>query len=123
MSRPLLPVTTILALVTALILLAAAVAVRLPESLPAGDTVDASAADLASRAVVERFYAAVNHAIATGDPTSLDAILSPDYAERDGTGELVPGREPLERSLQALHETAPGLRLAAEAIVAEEPGG
>jgi hypothetical protein len=110
----LLPTTSALAALTALALLAAALAVRPPEPVALDGAAEAS-----SRAVVRRFYETVNAVIATGDAAPLAAVLAPDYAEADGTGVLVPGREALDRSLRTLHEIAPDLRLDAADLVGD----
>jgi hypothetical protein len=99
----LLPATILLSTLTAVSLLATAVSIQ-----PAGPARATGAANLAA---VRRFYDAVNDVIATGDAGSLTVVLSPDYREADDAGGLVPGRDPLERSLLALHETVPELRL------------
>lgn len=67
--------------------------------------------------VVARFYAAVNHAIATGDPSALHAVVAPDFVERDPLPGVGPDRAGLEEYLDALWAGAPGTRLVAEEVV------
>ncbi len=115
MPRPfLLPAATILAALTALALILTALAIRPPTPVALADPTEA-----ANRAAVERFYEAVNATIATGDPGSLDAILTANYTERAGDDEAVPGRERLVRYLQVLHDLAPELRLDARDVVGD----
>jgi quercetin dioxygenase-like cupin family protein len=102
----LLPATAVLAALTAVALLASALLLRPPPSVAMDD-----ATARANQAAAQRFYEAVNEAIASGDATALGSVLAPDYAEPDDTGNLAPGREALERNLRMLHEITPELRL------------
>jgi hypothetical protein len=98
----------VLALATALTLTATAVTLASP---PASS--DESTANLA---VVRRFYAALNLAVASGDLSELDGLLAPDLVVGD---DATAGRDTLADHLLALHEVRPDLWLGLEeALVA-----
>ena len=104
-----------LAVLTALILLASAMAIR-PPGLPA--EVDAPG-EAANRALVVAFYEAANTAIASGDAAPLAALVAPGFVDRDVPLDVEPDRDMLVRRLLAVHAVAPGVRLAAHAVVAD----
>jgi predicted SnoaL-like aldol condensation-catalyzing enzyme len=68
--------------------------------------------------VVHRFYAAVNDAIATGDPSRLYTVVASHFVARDPLPGVEPGRSGLERYLLRLHQVDPGLRLVPDVVVA-----
>jgi predicted ester cyclase len=68
-------------------------------------------------AVVQRFYAAVNETIATGDSTDLQRVVAPHFVEENPLPGVEPGRAGLENYLITLHGSVPGLRLVAEVLV------
>jgi mannose-6-phosphate isomerase-like protein (cupin superfamily) len=72
----------------------------------------------ADEAVVRRFYAAVNEAIATGDVGKLRAVVAPDFVDRERLPGFGPGRAGLEEYVGAVAALAPGLRLEVEEVVA-----
>jgi mannose-6-phosphate isomerase-like protein (cupin superfamily) len=84
------------------------------QPVPTGGT------DAATTAVIQRFYDAVNTVIATGDTSGLRAIVALHFLDHASLPVTRTGREGLEEYLLALHATAPGLRLAAEPIIATE---
>ena len=68
--------------------------------------------------VVDRFYAAVNETIATGDPAPVQQVVAPHFVEEHPLPGVRPGRAGLEEYLLTLHRSVPGLRLVAQIIVA-----
>lgn len=113
MRCALLPSAVLLAVLTALALLGAAVAVRPPGVPPEADGLR----EARNRQTALRFYDATNHAIATGDLAPLEALVGPDLLA-DGSGPA-PTQAGLARRLIALHATAPTLRLTATALAAD----
>lgn len=119
MSRALLfPLTMMLLIATAIAMLASAMILPMSEA-PA-------LSGPARTDVVERFYAAVNEAIATGDPAALRSVVNPSYADENPLPGVSPGRDGLEAYLATLHDADPGLRLeprvlfaSAQEVVAE----
>lgn len=111
---PLLPLTIVLALATAVALLGAAVAVGDPLLRPAVTPAAGNAA------VARRFYAAIEEALRTGDASALDAAASPDLVLRRGTGDPERGLDALRRHLAALRGTGAGFSLRVEEVVAAE---
>src|SRR5688572_22283604 len=109
-----LPATILLATLTGVSLLAAAVSIQ--PTVPASLTGATRATNLVA---VRRFYDAVNDGIAAGDAASLAFVLSPDYREADDAGNLVPGRDPLEQALLALHQTVPRLTLETTELIGD----
>ena len=107
--------TGLLAALTAVALLGAAIAVR-PPGLPAAAD---RRGEAANRALAYAFYDAANLAIADGDPAPLAALLAPGFVDRS----LPPDREPdgdgLVRRLLAVRAAAPEARLVAEAVAAD----
>ena len=67
--------------------------------------------------VVERFYAAVNETIATGNPGALRRVVNPSFTDENPLPGVNPGRAGLEAYLVSLHRSDPGLRLEAEVLV------
>jgi hypothetical protein len=68
--------------------------------------------------VVQRFYAAVNETIATGNLETLRHVVNPSFADETPLPGVHPGRAGLEEYLVALHHTTPSLRLEADVISA-----
>src|SRR5688572_29913824 len=89
--RSSLPIVSALSALTAVALLAAALAVR-PPGVPAGS---GGPREAAKRALVRRFYAAANRVIAEGDPDPLAAVAAPALLT-DPAG-AAPGRGTLAR--------------------------
>lgn len=115
MRRPtLLPATAALAALTALVLFGAARALQPPARAAIG-----AANDAASRSVAVRFYDAVNVAIATGNLAPFEAVVAPDFVDRQGIPGVGADRAGLARYLRALHATSPATSLAVEAIAAD----
>lgn len=111
MSRLLLlPITAVILVTTAIAMLVSSVLLPMP------DPADASVQG--GTEVVQRFYAAVNETIATGDPADLQMVVAPHFIEENPLPGVEPGRTGLENSLIALHGSVPGLRLVAEVLVA-----
>lgn len=108
MSRSLLPpLAMMLMIATAMALLATAIV------LPAPAITEIAAPDGAG--VVERFYAAVNETITTGNPEPVRQVINPSFTDENPLPGVRPGREGLEAYLATLHAAEPGLRL--EAVV------
>ena len=111
MSRVLLfPLTMLLLIATAIAMLASAMI------LPMSD-VPALSGQVRTD-VVERFYAAVNETIATGNPTALRSVVNPSFADETPFPGVSPGRDGLEAYLATLHVADPGLRLEPRVIFA-----
>jgi quercetin dioxygenase-like cupin family protein/predicted SnoaL-like aldol condensation-catalyzing enzyme len=111
MRRPALPLLTcILAAVTTLALLGAAVSLREPRLAAPPDT--------ASRDAVRRFYDAVNDVLRTGDPAFLDAVVAPDFVEHEPVPGTSPDRAGLGRYLTGLQAVFPRMALSVEALTA-----
>jgi predicted ester cyclase len=101
----------VLAVVTAVALLAAGIAVTTrPAIAPATDR------GAANVALVRRFYDAVNETLRSGDATSLDAVVAADLVEHPSALGGVAGREGLVRSLVSRRAAFPGLRLAVDDV-------
>jgi len=101
--------TCALGLATGLALLGAATALR---EQPVADLRPTDA----NVAVARRFYAAANHALRTGDPTSLDDLVAVNLAEHPARPVGGGGRSGLVSALLARRAAFPGLRLAVEAL-------
>jgi hypothetical protein len=111
MPRPLLLVVTAM-LLSGMALALLVSALLLPQPAPAGRVLPDGTA------VVDRFYAAVNETIATGDPAPVQQVVAPHFVEEHPLPGVRPGRAGLEEYLVALHRSVPGLRLVPEIIVA-----
>jgi quercetin dioxygenase-like cupin family protein len=107
MQRPIHLATAVLAALTALALLGAAVAVR-PPGPPA--TMD-EPGESANRALAHAFYAAANVAIETGDLSPLATVVAPDLLADDAMEGGWSGPVGLSRRLLAMHTATPSLRL------------
>ena len=110
MHRPLL-------LATAFLVGLATIAVAFASySLSAGRISQASM-DPAAAASATRYYAAVNHMIATGDPSPLREAVHPEVIDTEpmttGTSSGLSG---IERYLTYLHRASPDVRVNAELI-------
>ena len=68
--------------------------------------------------VIRRFYAAANETIATGDTTTLHAIVAPHFVDQDPVPGMKPDRGGLEGYLAELHALVPDMELLVEAVVA-----
>src|SRR5688572_26904013 len=71
--------------------------------------------------VARRYYEAVNHMIATGDPAPLQEVLGNDMIEIDSPGAGFGGREGIEQYLGFLHAAAPDT-LIEPASIADDRG-
>jgi hypothetical protein len=106
----LLPLTMMILIATAMAMLAGAML------LPTSALPELSGPD--GTGVVERFYAAVNETIATGNPAPVQRVVNPSFADENPLPGVNPGRDGLEAYLVALHNVDPGLRLEANVISA-----
>ena len=104
------PLTMMILIATATAMLASAMI------LPMSEVGEVSA--LGDTEVVERFYAAVNETLATGNLATLQHVVNPSFADENPLPGVPAGRAGLEAYLVALHHTIPGLRLEAEVITA-----
>jgi quercetin dioxygenase-like cupin family protein len=111
--RSYLPLASALSALTAIALIAAALAIR-PPGVPAASDGPLEARNLA---LVHRFYAAANLVIAEGDLEPLAAVAAPALVAVPAGAD--PGRANLARRLLALHATVPTLRLAVEAVAVD----
>jgi mannose-6-phosphate isomerase-like protein (cupin superfamily) len=66
--------------------------------------------------VTDRFYAAIEHLLRTGDAAPLRDVTSPDYVEHRRLDRDPGTRETLERDLVALRAQHPEIRIAAERL-------
>ena len=119
MPRFFFPTLIALSAVTGMVLAAAAVVIRPVESaqIDAANRVDSG--EVAVRAAVERFYAAVNYGIETGDTGSLGSTISLDYAEGALTGHTTAAGDEISRHVRTLHEIVPMMRLRVTSLVVE----
>lgn len=76
---------------------------------PPSNSASSEPADVAA---VQRYYAAVNEMIATGDPTALREILHPEMIDLDPRPNGGGGRDTIEDQAASLHAVAPDARLA-----------
>jgi predicted SnoaL-like aldol condensation-catalyzing enzyme len=67
---------------------------------------------------VQRFYTAVNTAIATGNTAPLRAAVAPHFVDQEPLPGVRSGRDGLEEYVALLHAAAPETRLAAETVAA-----
>jgi predicted SnoaL-like aldol condensation-catalyzing enzyme len=111
MPRPLL-IGIIAMLLSGMALALLASALLLPQPAPPGRVLPDGTE------VVDRFYAAVNETIATGDPAPVQQVVAPHFVEEHPLPGVRPGRAGLEEYLLTLHRSVPGLRLVAQIIVA-----
>jgi len=105
----LLPLTALILIAMAIAMLASSVLLPMPDA--------AEVSVLGGTEVVQRFYAAVNETIATGNPAALQRVVTPSFVEENPLPGVDPGRAGLEDYLIALHDSVPGLRLVADVIV------
>lgn len=75
--------------------------------------------DAANPATVQRFYAAINELLASGDSAALERIVAPGYVEHRPAGDEIHGLRPLEEDLYAMRLAFPALRMEATAISGE----
>ena len=108
-------------LVAVALTLATGVALLRAESLVA-DTWPAADPAVANEAVVRRYYAAANTAIATGETDELEAVVAADLDLSSDLSEAAAGdgREVLIGRFLAAHAAQPNLRLAVRDVVADE---
>jgi predicted ester cyclase len=78
-----------------------------------------SPAALANTAVVRRFYAEVDAALATGDPAPLDATLASDFVDHAAAPGQPANRTGVSQEVVALHAVFPTLRLVVTDLVAQ----
>jgi mannose-6-phosphate isomerase-like protein (cupin superfamily) len=114
MRRALVPLALVLALLTG----AALDATRLVVLAPAV-ALDAEPSAGADAAVVRRFYAAVNTALATGDSGELASLLAPEFVDDAPRPGATPDRAGLLGSVAALHAVAPSLSLTVLDVTAQ----
>ncbi len=119
MPRYFFPTLIALSGVTAMVLAATAVVLRFEDSAQVDTANRAVSGEVAVRAAVERFYAAVNDGIETGDTGSLGTAISLDYAEGALTGHTTSAGDEIIRLVRTLHEIVPTLRLRVTSLVAE----
>lgn len=100
------PLTMLVLIATAIAMLASAMILPMPHATEFSISVGNDGTD-----VVERFYAAVNETIATGNPTALRQVVNPSFTDDNPLPGLNPGRAGLEAYLDTLHAANPGLRL------------
>ncbi len=115
MRRPLL-------LVASMLLGFASIAVALASfSLPSGRATFVPEVPAGAHAVT-RYYQAVNHMIATGDPSPLREVVHPDAidVEPPWTEEVVGSFQRIEHYLMTLHHSMPDVRIDPEAITGED---
>jgi predicted SnoaL-like aldol condensation-catalyzing enzyme len=72
----------------------------------------------AHESVVNRFYDAVNDAIATGSLEAIRTVVAPHLVEHDALPGMRPGRDGLEDYLTALHAADPNPRLVTKTVLA-----
>jgi quercetin dioxygenase-like cupin family protein/predicted SnoaL-like aldol condensation-catalyzing enzyme len=105
----------LLAALTAAALLRAEAVLTPPSPAPVGTEADEAVA----KDAVRRFYAAVNAALAAGDPAPLADAVAPDFVAHAPTPGFPPDRDGLVRALTALRAAAPGLRLTPTVLLAD----
>jgi SnoaL-like polyketide cyclase len=110
--EPALLLACLLCLATGLTVLGLAATFR----APGGE--DRTPTDPAALAVVDRFYAAANVVLRTGDPAVLDTIVAPGFVDHNPAPGTVPDRAGLGRVLAARHATFPGERLVVDHALA-----
>lgn len=119
MPRFFFPTLIALAAATGVVLSAAAVVLRPAESAQFDAVNRADSGEAAVRAAVERFYAAVNDGIETGDTGSLGAAISLDYAEGALTGHTTSAGDEINRQVRTLHQIVPMMRLRVASLIVE----
>jgi quercetin dioxygenase-like cupin family protein/predicted ester cyclase len=107
----------LLALTTGLALLRAGALIAEPAP-PAGSR-SAVGAAAANTALVGRFYAAVNAALRSGDPTPVADLLAADFVDRTPPPGVAPTRDGLVQHVIALRATLPALQLTADDLLAQ----
>jgi predicted ester cyclase len=113
MRRALIPLAIVLALATGAVLAETRQVLVAPTGTVANARVEGATA------LVRRFYAAANDALATGDTAPLGSILADDFVDHAARPGTSPDRTGFLRALLSLRETAPGLRLTALDLVAQ----
>lgn len=73
----------------------------------------------AETAVAQRFYGAVNAAIAGGDATRLDDVVAEDFADHTPSSEAVGNRADLKRAVRDLAASDPSLHLTTIDVIAQ----
>src|SRR5688500_2540489 len=116
--RPVLLLACLVALATGVALIGAGLTVTTPDRGTGPLDLPSDAAE-SDAAVVRRFYAAVNTALAAGDPASLTALLAPDFADRTANPGRAGTREDLVRHVLALRAAFPDLWLTVEDVRAD----
>jgi predicted ester cyclase len=111
-----LPLTVLLATVTAIALLWSAAILTRPT---AGSAPAASAARAANAEVVRRFYAAADRALQIGDDSALRAIVAPGFVAHSSSATEDSSLSAYVRRLDALRAACPDCTLDAEAIVVD----
>jgi predicted SnoaL-like aldol condensation-catalyzing enzyme len=106
MRRTVVPLALVLALLSGVVLAETRLLVLAPVVDPGGDP-----QVRANEALVGRFYAAVNDALATGDDASLAAVLATDFVDHDPRPGATDDRAGFLRAVQSLHAVDLALRL------------
>jgi predicted ester cyclase len=110
---PTLLLACLLCLATGLAILGLATTVGEPRR------VERRPANAAVVAVVNRFYAAANTVLRTGDPSALDGVLAPGFVDHAPAPGTAPDRDGLAEALVARHATFPGERLVVDRTIAD----
>ena len=112
MRRPrFLPLTFVLATITAVALLGAGAALS--------DAPAPAASTDAGNSLVHRFYDAVNIVLRTGDPTGLDAVVAADLVTHDALTGTASGRATFADQLLALRAIYPALQLEVDGTIVD----
>jgi hypothetical protein len=83
----------------------------------------AAAPNTACEATMRRFYAAANEVLASGDPTSHDAVVAVDFVDHPVDGAAPLDRGSLGRSLLRLRAAAPAARFVVASTVVNGESG
>jgi predicted ester cyclase len=111
--RTIVPLAIVLALVTGVVLAETRQVLVTPMATGAYTRSEVAAA------LVQQFYAATNDALATGDTGALEDVLAADFVDHAARPGTTPDRGGYLRSLLALREVAPALRLIVIDLVSE----
>jgi predicted SnoaL-like aldol condensation-catalyzing enzyme len=114
MRRAVVPLALVLALVSGVVLAEA----RLVVLAPIVDR-DADPRIHANDALIRRFYAMVDDALASGEVTSLSGIIGQDFVDHAPRPGVTPDRAGFVRSVQSLHLVDPALRLTVHEVLAQ----
>jgi predicted ester cyclase len=118
--HPLVHRSPVLLLVCLLCLSTSLALFRVATTLTSAENGPRMPTNAAALAVVDRFYAAANAVLRTGDTTDLAAVLSPDFVDHEPAPGSAPDRNGLARVLVARHATFPDERIVVDHAVAAE---